>query len=35
MRYIALYTSYDNLLVIAENKYKLTISIESVKWKSD
>lgn len=35
MRYIVLYTSFDNLIVIAEDKYKLTVSIETLKWKKD
>ncbi|CAD8065947.1 unnamed protein product [Paramecium sonneborni] len=34
-RYVVLYTSYENLIIIAEDKYKLSVQIETLKWKRD
>ncbi|KAM3140752.1 hypothetical protein pb186bvf_007157 [Paramecium bursaria] len=35
LRYITLYTSFDRLYVIAENKYNLTKHIQTIDWKDD
>ncbi|CAD8072805.1 unnamed protein product [Paramecium primaurelia] len=35
VRYVVLYTSYENLIIIAEDKYKLSVQIETLKWKND